>query len=148
MKSSRTSILLTTALCLAPAAFPPTRGSEPGRVPSLEGTWLGTLKVSTIELRVVFNFSVKPDGSLAGTLDSPDQGAAGIPISRIGVENERVTVEAKTVGGRYEGTLNADRSEMGGKWTQGDAALCVDHHRRQHDGDQPQRTHDCENDGL
>jgi hypothetical protein len=77
------------------------------------------LKVSAIELRVVFNLSVKPDGSLTGTLDSPDQGTAGIPISRIGVENERVTIEVKPIGGRYEGTLNGDRSEMSGKWAQG-----------------------------
>ena len=32
--------------------------------------------------------------------------------------------------------------------TQGDAALRVDHHRRQHDGNQPQRTHNREDYGL
>lgn len=123
MKTVRTNVWAAVVLGPILLAFPARAGSRGAQTPSLEGSWLGTLKVSAIELRVVFNLSVKPDGSLTGTLDSPDQGAAGIPISRIGVENERVTVEAKTIGGRYEGTLNTDRSEMSGKWTQGGASL-------------------------
>ena len=123
MKTVRTSVLALAMLCPILLAFPARAGSSGAEAPSLEGVWLGTLKVSAIELRIVFHLSVKPDGSLTGTLDSPDQGTAGIPISRIGVENERVTVEVKTVGGCYEGTLNADRSAMSGKWTQGSASL-------------------------
>jgi len=120
MKTVRTGVFVVAVFCLILSA---SAGSGGAQGPSLEGAWLGTLKVSAIELRVVFNLSVKPDGALAGTLDSPDQGSAGIPISRIGVENERVTVEVKAIGGRYEGTLNADRSEMSGKWTQGGTSL-------------------------
>jgi uncharacterized protein len=123
MRTVRTSVLVAAVLGPLLLAFPASAGSGGTKGPSLEGTWLGTLKVSAIELRVVFNLRAQPDDSLTGTLDSPDQGAAGIPISRIGVENERVTVEVKTVGGRYEGTLNADRSEMSGKWAQGGASL-------------------------
>jgi pimeloyl-ACP methyl ester carboxylesterase len=123
MKRIRTGVFFTVVLCLAGPAFAANGGSGPGTSPSLEGTWLGTLKVSAIELRVVFNLSINPDGSLIGTLDSPDQGATGISISQIDVENERITVEVKIVGGRYEGTLNTDRSEMSGKWTQGGASL-------------------------
>jgi hypothetical protein len=123
MITVRTSVLALAVLHPILLAFPAGAGSGSAKGPSLEGAWLGTLKVSAIELRVVFNLSVKPDGSLTGTLDSPDQGTAGIPISRIGVENERVTVEVKPIGGRYEGTLNADRSEMSGKWAQGGASL-------------------------
>ncbi len=123
MKTVRTSIFVVAVLGSILSAFPASAGSGEAKGPSLEGTWLGTLKVSAIELRVVFNLSVKPDGSLTGTLDSPDQGTAGIPISRIGVENERVTIEVKPIGGRYEGTLNGDRSEMSGKWAQGGASL-------------------------
>jgi len=123
MKTVRTSVLVVAMLYPLLLAFPAGAGSGGVKAPSLEGSWLGTLKVSAIELRVVFNLSAKPDGSLTGTLDSLDQGAAGIPISRIAVENERVTVEVKTVGGRYEGPLNAERSEMSGKWTQGGASL-------------------------
>jgi fermentation-respiration switch protein FrsA (DUF1100 family) len=123
MKAVRMSVLAAALLCPNLLALPASAGSGGAKGPSLEGTWLGTLKVSAIELRVVFNLRVNPDGSLAGTLDSPDQGAAGIPISRVASENGQVTVEVKTVGGRYEGTLNAECSEMSGKWTQGGATL-------------------------
>jgi pimeloyl-ACP methyl ester carboxylesterase len=110
-------------LCSILTVFSGSAGSGNAETPSLEGAWLGTLKVSGIELRIVFNLSAKPDGSLSGTLDSPDQGATGIALTRIGVEKERVTVEVSTIGGRYEGTLNAEGSEMSGKWTQGPASL-------------------------
>lgn len=123
MKIVRTSILTVAVFCsLAPAVLV-NAGSSGPKSPSLAGAWLGTLKVPGTEVRVVFNLSVKPDGSLSGTLDSPDQGATGIAISRISVEKERVTVEVSTIGGRYEGTLNAEGSEMNGKWMQGPASL-------------------------
>jgi hypothetical protein len=123
MKTVRTSVFLAGVLCSVMLVLPARAGSGDAKSPSLEGAWLGTLKVSAVELRIVFHFSVKPDGSLSGTLDSPDQGAAGIALTRIAVEKERVTVEVSTIGGRYEGTLNPDGSEMSGKWMQGGAAL-------------------------
>ncbi|MBK9457324.1 MAG: hypothetical protein IPO24_17940 [Bacteroidetes bacterium] len=45
----------------------------------ITGAWLGKLNVG-VELRVVFNISGSND-SLVSTLDSPDQGAFGIPSS-------------------------------------------------------------------
>jgi pimeloyl-ACP methyl ester carboxylesterase len=121
MKTVRTDAAVVVVLCSLLSAFAAHAGSEPGKTPSLAGSWLGTLKVSALELRIVFNFSAKPDGSLSGTLDSPDQGATGIALTRIGVEKNRVTVS--TIGGRYEGTLNVDGSEISGKWMQGGASL-------------------------
>ncbi len=123
MKIVRTNTAAVVLLCSLLSAGAMYAGAEPGKAPSLAGSWLGTLKVSAIELRIVFNLSAKPDGSLSGTLDSPDQGATGIALTRVGVEKDRVTVEVSTIGGRYEGTLNADGSEMSGKWMQGGAAL-------------------------
>ncbi|MCX5643431.1 MAG: alpha/beta fold hydrolase [Phycisphaerae bacterium] len=123
MKGARTSILLAVVLNFAIPTFSASAGSGQPKTPPVEGTWLGALKVSSIELRIVFNLRAQADGSLSGTLDSPDQGATGIAITRVGVEKERVTVEVSTIGGRYEGTLNAEGSEMSGKWMQGGAAL-------------------------
>ena len=123
MQAVRTSVFLAAVLCLVTWVGPAGAGSGGTKMPSLEGAWLGTLKVPGTELRVVFHITAKPDGSLSGTLDSPDQGATGIAISRIGAENGRVTVEVSAVGGRYEGTVNAEGSEMSGKWTQGGISL-------------------------
>jgi len=109
--------------CIVPVTLP-AASSENTKAASLAGPWLGTLKVPpSTQLRIVFNLTANPDGSLSGTLDSPDQGATGIPITRITFENGRVHVGVESVRGNYDGTLNADGSEMNGKWTQGIASL-------------------------
>ena len=45
----------------------------------LEGSWLGTLSVNSINLRVIFKFKLSGD-TVKVTLDSPDQGAKNIPL--------------------------------------------------------------------
>ena len=45
----------------------------------VEGSWLGTLQTGGVELRIVFHISQDSVGVLTATLDSPDQGATGIP---------------------------------------------------------------------
>ncbi len=124
MRTMRRNILATMVLCPILLALPAVAGSSGGKTPSLEGAWLGTLKVPpAASLRIVFNIRANADGSLTGTLDSPDQGAAGIGISRITVEKEQVKVEVSSIGGGFEGKLNAEGSEMTGQWKQGPAAL-------------------------
>jgi fermentation-respiration switch protein FrsA (DUF1100 family) len=124
MKTVRTSVLLAAVLCSVMSILPASAGSGGAKTASLEGAWLGTLRVPpSTELRIVFHIRASPDSSLSGTLDSPDQGATGIAISRIGVEKERVTVEVSVIGGRFEGTLRAEGSEMNGQWMQGGASF-------------------------
>jgi len=126
MRTVRTSVFVVAVLCPILLAFPASAGSGNAKGPSLEGPWVGALKVSpTDSLRIVFNIRANPDGSFSGTLDSPDQGATGIAISRIAVEKEQVKVEVSVIGGGFEGTLSADGSEMSGQWKQGGAALDV-----------------------
>lgn len=91
--------------------------------PSLAGAWLGTLQVPAAKLRIVFNITSNPDGSLTATLDSPDQGATGIAVSSVRVENGRVTLESSIVQGRYEGTLSADGAQIDGQWSQSGMTL-------------------------
>ena len=43
-------------------------------------------------------------------------------MSRVGVEKEQVTAEVSGIGGRFEGRLNAEGSEMSGQWKQGGTA--------------------------
>src|SRR5690606_34868950 len=45
------------------------------------GTWQGVLVAGGARLRVVFRVTEAPDGGLEATMDSPDQGAMGIPIA-------------------------------------------------------------------
>lgn len=94
--------------------------------PALEGTWLGKLAVSGVELRIVFNVARDADGTYTATLDSPDQGAKGIPVSKVQVENGTVLFEIKAAAALYEGKFNADASEITGQWKQGGVALPLD----------------------
>ncbi|MHB8579326.1 MAG: alpha/beta hydrolase family protein [Ignavibacteriaceae bacterium] len=85
---------------------------------NLVGTWLGTLKFSGTELRVVFNVQ-EDNGLLKATMDSPDQNAKGIPVDSVIFENSNVRFNIKAVGGYYDGVLNKDNMEIQGNWHQG-----------------------------
>ncbi len=122
--STRKNIGAAVVLCCLALALPVRAASAAPKAPALQGPWLGTLKVPpATELRIVFNIVANPDGSLAGTLDSLDQGTTDIAISRINLDKKQVVVEVSLIGGRYEGTLNEDDSSIEGKWTQGGIAL-------------------------
>src|SRR5215469_8556432 len=71
---------------------------------SLVGAWQGTLKVQVVELRVVLHISSDGDG-LKATLDSPDQGAKGIPVDRVALEGDTLTLELKKIKASFEGKV-------------------------------------------
>jgi hypothetical protein len=85
---------------------------------TVEGTWLGALKVSGLELRIVFRISKKPDGTLSVFIDSPDQGAKDIPTSSAILENNHLTIESKVAGAVFEGNVKSDWNEIEGQWNQ------------------------------
>lgn len=110
-----------------PAAPPePVSKSEAGKI---AGMWQGTLKVSGIELRLVFHIKADDEGRLSATMDSPDQGAKDIPTSRVAFAGNTLTVEVNSVGGKYEGELDPKTGEISGSWTQMGRSLALDLHR-------------------
>jgi fermentation-respiration switch protein FrsA (DUF1100 family) len=82
------------------------------------GTWLGKLKVPSMELRIVFSIELK-DGKLAALLDSPDQGVKGIPVSDIIVKDDSISLIVGSIGGRFEGKYFEDSTKLIGVWKQG-----------------------------
>jgi pimeloyl-ACP methyl ester carboxylesterase len=52
-------------------------------------------------------------------MDVPDQGASNLPIDSISTQGESFHFEAKNLGLKYEGKLNAESSEISGQLTQG-----------------------------
>jgi hypothetical protein len=84
----------------------------------VSGTWLGAIPAGGVSLRVVFNLSKNADGSFAGTMDSPDQGAFGIPVSQITVHGRHVDLAAASIGASFSGDLSADGSTLSGTATQ------------------------------
>ncbi len=101
---------------------------EPKAAPSpgkegIEGMWLGTLSFSGMDLRVVFHLSKNPEGKLSATMDSPDQGAKDIPVEEATFENNHLRLDAKSIGGVFEGDLKTDKSKLDGNWTQGGTTI-------------------------
>ena len=52
----------------------------------ITGQWNGVLKVQGIQLRVVFHID-ELENVYSSTMDSPDQGAKGIPVTSTSFEN-------------------------------------------------------------
>ncbi len=92
-------------------------------ISKLQGSWQGTLKISTVELRIVFNINVEADTLSSATLDSPDQGAFGIKVDRVIFSDDKVRFDVKAIGGYYEGTFNNENMQIDGMWNQGGQSL-------------------------
>ena len=96
---------------------------------NIVGTWQGTLKVQTMELRVVFHIQADSTGAMKATLDSPDQGAKGIPVDNVSTRLDSVTFTIHAISGSYEGIKQPGDSVITGTWKQGGLALPLDIHR-------------------
>ena len=95
----------------------------PGPIPTIVGDWDGSLNAGGNSLRVVLHVTQGKDGKLTGTLDSPDQGATGIPISSITYKEPALHFEIEKFGAGYDGTMNKEQSEIKGDWKQGGGTL-------------------------
>lgn len=84
----------------------------------LAGDWHGTLKVGASSLNIVFHIVTSND-KLTATMDSPDQGAVGIPTTSVTLSGDIMTILAKSIGGAFEGKVSADGNTIEGNWTQG-----------------------------
>jgi len=72
-----------------------------------------------VELPLVFHITRGADGSLTTTMDSPAQGAMGIPTSATRLEGDRLVIEVAAISGRFEGGFSEDGSAIEGVWSQG-----------------------------
>jgi pimeloyl-ACP methyl ester carboxylesterase len=86
----------------------------------IAGTWSGALNVQGTRLRMVFHID-QTDSGLVSTLDSPDQGAKGIPVDLTTFAAPRLRIELRRIGAVYEGTLSGD--SITGTWKQSVAEL-------------------------
>lgn len=82
------------------------------------GIWEGTLKVSGIELRVVFHVKQQNNKNFIATMNSPDQGAEGIKVDKVTFRNDNIRFDVKIVGGYFYGKLISDSLKIVGTWHQ------------------------------
>ncbi len=86
----------------------------------ITGQWNGVLKVQGIQLRLVFNVS-KSDSGFSATMDSPDQGANGIPVTTTTFENPEIKFVVAMAGIEYKGAIKDN--EIVGIFKQGGMEL-------------------------
>ena len=70
----------------------------------ITGQWNGALKVQGTQLRIVFHIS-KAGNGYTSTMDSPDQGAKGIPVTSTTFENSKLKLEIANLKFEYTGEL-------------------------------------------
>lgn len=90
---------------------------KPAKASDIDGAWVGTLDTGAMKVRVVFHIVNTEDG-LTATMDSPDQGANGLPTTSVTRTADSLKIEAKNLNGGFEGKISADLSAIEGTWTQ------------------------------
>jgi uncharacterized protein len=89
-----------------------------------EQLWEGKLSVGAgLSLRLVLHVQKAEDGGLLGKLDSPDQGAKGMHVNSVTLDDTKLRFELKALSATYEGKLSADKNEAVGTFTQGGVKL-------------------------
>jgi len=90
----------------------------------ISGIWTGKLVLpNSLELTIVFNLSKNDSGVYSSTLDSPDQGAMGIPTESTTITGDSILIKIPIVQGFYSGKIIYDEMKIEGKWSQGGMSL-------------------------
>ncbi len=87
---------------------------------TVEGDWSGKLEVQGQELPLIFHFSGSDD-ALTATMDSPSQGANGIPVEQISFEEGEINLSV--MGGQITYVAQVEGEKMDGTFTQGGSEL-------------------------
>lgn len=100
--------------------------------PAVVGDWNGVLDLGGgNSLHLVVHITQAQDGSLTGTVDSPDQGANGIKISAATYKEPALHFECSDIGGSYDGTMSSDKTKITGTWSQNGNSLALNLARSQ-----------------
>ena len=87
------------------------------------GYWQGgLLQGGVIALKINLNIASAPCGQVLVTMDSPDQGSSGLPVTGFEMRGDQLLFDMVYVGGSFEGTISSDGTELKGTWTQGGSA--------------------------
>ena len=89
---------------------------------TIEGDWKGALEVQGSKLSILFHIT-KDGDKWTSTMDSPDQGALGIPMDKTTVQNGKLTIAAPAMGMTYSATLNESDNAIEGTFNQGGMEL-------------------------
>ncbi|PVW15060.1 alpha/beta hydrolase family protein [Marixanthomonas spongiae] len=97
MKTFLNHIILLAVLCLGTSV----------QAQKLNGSYSGTLDVQGMQLELIVNITPTEDG-YEGTLDVPAQGASGIELDSVVLQDNKVTIKSAKLQMTYTGTLTGD----------------------------------------
>lgn len=92
------------------------------QTPGVTGTWSGELKTPGGSLQLALHVT-GAEGKLTAKLDSVTQGAYGLAVDEITLENRVLRFSMRMLGASFEGMLAEDGSAIDGKFTQGGLAM-------------------------
>jgi|GEM_PF-556753 len=76
----------------------------------LLGEWNGPLTMPTGgSIIVVFRFEMTKNSEFVGFLDSPDQGAKGLPVTEANLSDAKLTLKITSLNGEFKGQLSGDK---------------------------------------
>lgn len=104
------ALFLFAFICLIPLT------SQEKTLPDISGKWTGSLLIQNSKLKLVFNFT-RHENAVSVTIDSPDQGAKGIPAKDVIFRNDSVIVDVPVIMGQYKAVLTT-KTSMTGMWYQ------------------------------
>jgi hypothetical protein len=113
----RITLVIALVGLLASAMLPGGAWAQTDAREAFIGSWTGTFEMGGIEARPVFHVERAGGDSLAASMDAPDVGASGIPVSSVSVDRDSLILAVDSLDGRYEGVLvHADTID--GAWVQ------------------------------
>lgn len=86
------------------------------------GDWVGTIEEDGHRLRIAVHLRREGE-ALVGVVDSPDQGAFGLPLANIRATATGFSFDLPSVQGRYEAQWDPARQVLTGGWSQSGATL-------------------------
>jgi uncharacterized protein len=95
------------------------------RPSDIDGYWTGTVKYDPTpgcdpsfgEIRYSFHITNTVDGPIA-TFNIPDNDTLGWPAASVTREDASLSIAMKQLAGRFQGTLNKEKTVIEGTWTQ------------------------------
>lgn len=90
-------------------------GAQAQTKPDIAGDYVGTL--GPLHLRL--HLKAESSGAPRGSMDSPDQGAIGLPCADTHLEGDALSFSVPVVHGSWKGTVSADGKTLTGTWSQG-----------------------------
>ncbi len=112
MKKLYTTLLLLSLICTG--LFAQQKGS-------VEGIWLGTLKIQGTELRLGFTFTRDAAGTLAAVMNSLDQGRAEVTMEEASLSGDTLQVKNSAMAMQITGVVNLEKMTWETEFTQGPA---------------------------